>query len=303
MIMCAVVFFGMQAIGFSQVHSEAKAVLSVSQYDEVGKLITKKVYQGLEAQKFDVPKFIKDNYQIGRIIINGHLGSELQIDQIQFDSNNLDIENEGLAICEVIETELMPIIGVAIQSTDDLNGVAITRVIKSSEADRIGLLSEEVILAFNEADIVSPCELKQAVRQCEVGQIVPISIRKKGQTINHQITLGAQVYNKISYKFCPETNIRKADIVESSSASMVAFTVYPNPTSQISHINFRSDSSEPIVFYVIDMFGHAIHKEYFDFSERLNLLFDFDGQPSGTYSMVIQQDQNVHRSKVMYLKR
>jgi len=302
-LLLSIAFLGFALLAQGQEPSSHTATLNIRLYSESNQLLKNEIYEGIAAQQFDVPQFIIDNYEIGRITIYGYFSSDYHVDQIRFDSRDLDLELNEFELCEQIEISIKPTLPFAVRSTDDLEGVAITRF-NNRTARTEGLKSNEIILTFNQMELVSPCELKCAVRQCAVGQVVPIGIKRAGQIINHEISLEAMTYNHISYQFCSESNIKKIETPKVLDTETSTFSVFPNPTSHMSYVKFNTEAQGPVNFMVFDMYGVNIHKETItDIENSLLLSYDFKSQPSGSYLVVIEQNNEVHRSKVIYLKK
>ncbi len=304
LILCSMTLLGMANLGNAQDHTPTSEKLTVQLYNDAGQLLINDIYKDEDAKSFDVAEFIKAHQDEGRTLIRGYFNSDLMIDQIKFDSNELAEDAEGSEICQTIETTLKPIIGVQVSQTDDLAGVHVDRVIDRSSAAELGMQSESLIMEFNGLELVSPCDLKLEVKECEVGQEVSIGIETDGRLTQKEITVGAKVHNLISYKYCPESNIGDLNIDLASSKFDVNLEAYPNPTSDISYLHFTSDSESPVNFYVLDIYGKTIHQETFNnFNGSLRAEYNFIGSASGTYLMAIKQNDEVYKTKVVYSEK
>jgi len=304
MILCSIALLGMANLGNAQEGSTTSEKLTVQLYNDAGQLLINDTYKDTEARSFDVAEFIQAHQEEGRTLIRGYFNSDLMIDQVKFDSNDLEEETEGSDLCQTIETTLKPIIGVQVSQTDDLAGVHVDRVIDQSASAELGVQETNLIMEFNGYELVSPCDLKLEVKACEVGQEVSIAIEKNGRLVEDKITVGAKVHNLISYKYCPQSNIGNPNIDLASSNFNVNLEAYPNPTSDISYLNFTSDSDSPVSFYVLDIYGKTIHQETFQkFNGSLRAEYNFVGAASGTYLMAIKQNDEVYKKKVVYSEK
>jgi len=304
MILCSMALLGMANLGNAQDSSTSSEKLTVQLYNDAGQLLINDTYKDADARSFDVAEFIKAHQEEGRTLIRGYFNSDLMIDQVKFDSNELSEEAEGSEICQKIETSLKPIIGVQVSQTDDLAGVHVDRVIDKSASAELGVNSSDLIMEFNGYELVSPCDLKLEVKECEVGEEVSIGIETNGRLVNKKITVGAKVHNLVSYHYCPDSNIGDLNIDMASSEFNVNLEAYPNPTSDLSYLNFTSDSDSPVSFYVLDIYGKTIHQETFNkFNGSLRAEYNFIGSASGTYLMAIKQNDEVYKTKVVYSEK
>jgi len=304
LILCAIAFLGMANFGYGQQKSNASDYLHLMVFDQAGQVLKDVSFIGSDANEKDMHQLITDNLESGKVVLKGKFTTDLQIDIIDFNSDNLKDINSDWPLCQVSETVLKPIIGVVAESTDDLNGVGIQRIIENSSASDLEMSIEDIILSFNGSDLVSPCELQHAVRQCEVGQVVTIVIEKDGQVVTQEITIGARVYNTISFEYCPQSNDQEVDERSIGSNLISSLSAYPNPTNGISTLSYTTSSNSPVAFYVFDMYGKTIHMESFtEVNGEIKIDYDFNGTASGTYLMAVKQNDDVYKTKVIYSKQ
>ncbi len=89
----------------------------------------------------------------------------------------------------------------------------------------------------------------------------------------------------------------------SADISETTFTAFPNPTSSISHVNYKSQSDEDVTFSVSDITGALIHKETIsNFKGEMNLDYNFESANVGTYIFTIQQGDKIQNRKVQLVK-
>lgn len=305
MILSAIALLTMVNLGMSQVQSNTTGLILAQVFGEGGVLLINETYKDADAAEFDVLQFINVNLNEGRVLINGTLFSDSKTDQINFDSNDLSESELDGVMCESVEVTLKPYLGVEAASTDDLNGVEIARVVEMTAAQEMGLTTDYLIMSFNGLDLISPCDLKMEVANCEVGQTVAITILQNGELIETEITLGAHVSNKITYNICPEASQNNLSLESNSSPVFLAdMNIYPNPSEGLTYVHFNSLDQGPVTFYVFDMFGKAIHKEVFEnVKGNLRLEYNFVNATEGTYLFAIKQNEQVYNSKVIHLNR
>lgn len=290
-------FLGSINFCFGQLTSVTNKI-SVKAYDNRG-LVEHLQLEGNEAALFDIPTYIQENSHLKRLIINGSISSDVSFTTIKFDSKYAQTQ-DGDYICEEVETTLKPFIGVKVSGRSDLNGVDIEKVIDAAPADDAGMATSESITEFDGQVINSTCDLISAVQDSEIGNQVELTLTEGFNEYSKSVVIGYREVNTITYKYCRENPAETNFDVNTEEASL---TSYPNPTSSVSYVSFKSTSDEDITFSVIDIKGSLVHREIFsDFDGNLRLDYKHNTDSAGTYVFVIQQGDKTYKELVHFIK-
>ncbi len=301
MIVCTlVVIFGFMNFSFGQNKSVTEKI-SIQTYDEKG-ILKQTELTGNDALLLDIPSYIKENDQLGRLTINGYIKTDLATTIIRFDSNKQ--EADGDYICKNVNTILKPFIGVKAIGRDDLNGVDLERVVYASPAAIAGINISESIMEFDGEVINSYCDLTAAVNASEIGETVEVIMKKGARQYSKYITIGSREVSTVTYKYCDE---EQYDIIPANELKEnpieATLTSYPNPTRSLSQINFTSTSDEDVIFRVMGITGQLIHQEVItDYTGNLRIDYNLENESDGTYIMSIQQGNDIYKHKVQLTK-
>jgi hypothetical protein len=299
MLLCALAGFGFMNFSYGQTKL-ADETLSIQSIDNQGKVEYLSL-EGREALAFDIPSFIEDNSHLSRIVLNGHIKSDVSRTQIKFDSDK-QADQDGEYLCQDITSTYKPFIGVLSKGRDDLNGVDLEKIVDDAPADRAGITTKETILEYNSNVINSYCDLTHAVRESSIGDKVELRLSNSYREYSKYITVGAHETKTITYRYCEEEPLDN-DIEANASKGDVSLTVYPNPTRNMSYLNYTSGSDEDVIFSVMDIRGNLIHKEVFNsYAGNLRLEYNLENQSDGTYILAVQQGEEFHTSKVQLIK-
>jgi photosystem II stability/assembly factor-like uncharacterized protein len=98
--------------------------------------------------------------------------------------------------------------------------------------------------------------------------------------------------------------IWESDLSSPLSASvlpntMVAFTLYPNPSNASVQINYTSSSVEPIVISVVNMLGEIVYSQTLSGQNDLNLKLEVDNWALGSYLVQIVQGDKINKQKLV----
>lgn len=276
--------------------------LNIIKYTEEDRVLSRETLTGEEAARFDVPAYLADNHEVARIQIVGTRDENNVIHKLRFDSRNSPYE-AGDYLCQTEVVTMRPQAGLVICSNEDFTGLRVKELKGVIQANKFGGIEvNDVITHFNNSPVTTPCELSMVVRDCEVGQSVPIEIMENGRNRVEHIRVGGKMVRTISYEVCNEPDLNVHSLANSIDKVSGDLTVYPNPSRGTSFINFESNQDKPVSFYVQAADGSIIHSEQRDyFSGNLRTSYDFVGLTSGTYFFVIEQNGEVFRKKVMYM--
>ena len=90
----------------------------------------------------------------------------------------------GVSVVEITDAETAAYYGVSAY------GVYIADVTKGSGADKAGLQVGDRIISFNGGEVSVNSDLTGAIAECEVGDVVTLTIARSGQILTVEVTLG-----------------------------------------------------------------------------------------------------------------
>lgn len=301
MILSTLVTIGFMnfSLGQSNVKSER---ITVKMFEEDGK-VDQFQLRGNEALIFDIPKFIKENNDLDRIIINGSLRNDLTTTVIKFDSDN-EINEVGNEICKEVQSKLTPFLGVWGTSKRGEAGVDVKSIIPKTSAANAGITPEDNIMEFDGKVINNFPELKKAVLASNIGDKVLLQLENQSILSTKYAIVGSRGVNTIQYRYCQEEPVQSiSENINTSNFEEIHLSSYPNPTTAVSHINFKSDSQEDITFIVTDVSGRLLHTESItNFDGFLALDYNLDNRTDGTYIYTVQQGKQIYNHKVQLAK-
>lgn len=288
--------------GFGQLNTSSEKI-SVKTYDENG-LLERFHLKGDQALSFDIPKYIKENDHLERVVIHGSIRTALLTKTMKFDSDQQQNQS-GDYICKEEKTNLTPFLGVfGTSGRKNLDGVDVLQIIPATSAAIAGMTANDDIIAIDGMVINSFMDLKDAVLSKEIGDRVELKLQNESEEYLKNVILGSRGMKTVTYKFCMEEQVEDLEernlIVDTEDNSL---TTFPNPTRSLSHVNFKSVSDEEVTFSVTDIKGSLIHKELFtNFNGNLTLDFNLGNELAGTYLFIIQQGKKIYTSKVQLMK-
>jgi len=259
MFMCVMMFLFMAGEGVSQ--TTIVKTLSLKIYNESDELISTESYENEEAAAIDVIQLLKENQDQARVTVRGLFYEDFEVTRIKFDSRDLSDFHTAENFCEKIDFSLKPYLGVGGYSTDDLTGLNVEKVVPNSPANQGGILPGDIILYFNEAPIISFCDLKLEVEASSIGQEVPVEIIRNGEVITIFVTIGGQANNKVGYVVCDEIQPRVQLEKSDTEFLFSELSVFPNPTTDFVNVKFLTASPKPIQFYVLNLKGAIVEKK------------------------------------------
>jgi len=90
----------------------------------------------------------------------------------------------GITVLEITDAETAAYYGVSAY------GVYVAEVTKGSGADKAGLQAGDRIISIDGTEVNANADLTNAIAACEVGDVVSLTIARKGQIMNVEVTLG-----------------------------------------------------------------------------------------------------------------
>lgn len=299
MLLCALAGFGFMNFSFGQTKL-ADETLSIQTFDNQGKVEYLSL-EGKDALAFDIPSFIEENSHLLRIVMNGQIKGDVSRTLIKFDSHK-QADQDGDFLCQETTSSYKPFLGVLSKGRDDLNGVDIETVVDAAPADKAGITTKESILEYNDNVINSYCDLTHAVRESKIGDRVELRLSNGYREYSKYVIVGAHETKTVSYKYCDEEPL-DISLETNASGGDISLSAYPNPTRNMSYLNYTSESDEDVIFSVMDIRGNLIHKEAFNsFAGNLRLEYNLENQSDGTYILAIQQGKEFHTTKVQLIK-
>lgn len=299
MLLSAIICMTVMNMGFAQMMSPTPAKIMVTVYDEAGRLIQQDNLNDAAANSFDLTTYLESFDAYARVTVYGHYMDKKEANTIMFDSDKEDIDIQS-DLCIVKETTLKPIIGVKVQSTENFDGVIVEKIMDLYDSSVSDFKIGDVIHSVNDINVSTYCDLRAAVCGMKVGQKVPAVVNRKGITETKMVTIGGHIRNQISYDVC--SNIEAEAIEARDLENIFEVNVFPNPTRDMAHFSLESGNASPVSIHITDMDGQLIyHKDYQDFSGRINDVFQFQDAAPGTYIIRATQDNSVSRKKILYL--
>lgn len=302
MFLCTLLIFGFINTSFGQFNLKSERVM-VIKYDDKGH--SEKIQlKDKEALSFDFPTYIKENDNLERLVIRGTFVDALKTTIVTFDSNNQE-NVEADHICKEVKSKLTPFLGVWGTGIRDFSGVDIKEIVPTTAAAIAGITEDENIIAFNGTPITKFSELKKSVLSSQIGDKVELTLlNENDREYSKYAIIGSRGVETVTYNYCLEENAN--NIVKNNldaSLQEVTLTSFPNPTTDLIHVNFKPLSNEDVTFSVMDITGKIIHKQlYTNFDGPLAIDYNLNKETAGTYIIAIQQGKEVYNTKVQLIK-
>ncbi|MFK8008857.1 MAG: T9SS type A sorting domain-containing protein [Saprospiraceae bacterium] len=254
--------------------------------------------KGEEARDFNVEKFIADNIHHSEIIISGKKISYGKTMKIEFDSRDIEVQNDCNQFCKSIVTvSKIPIFGLTVSVMDDLQGVLVETVYEGSSAEIAGIEPGDMITYVADSIIQSGCDLLQSIGEVGVGEVLDIFIEEDGNQEILPIILGYKIQEIATYDYCcnSELNLEVGDETIGNE-----FSIFPNPTDGITQLKFQSGERTDLEISLTDVAGHQIFKsEVKDFNGFYNEVLDLTDYAAGLYFVQIMQGEQVWTEKIV----
>lgn len=253
---------------------------------------------GEEAQHFNIEKYIVDNIQDAEIIISGKRISYGKTVKIEFDSREIEIQNDCNQFCKNIVTiSKIPVLGMIVSPMDDLQGVLVESVFEGSSAEVAGIQPGDMITYVADSIIQSGCDLNQSIEEVEVGEVLDIFLEEEGNQKILPLVLGYKIQETVTYNYCCNSTLSAATNTKKASNQLV---VFPNPTDGITQLKFQSSEKTTLKISLTDVAGHQIMEtEVKDFSGFYNEILDLTDYAAGLYFVQIMQGEQVWTEKIV----
>lgn len=286
--------------GISQDATYGSVTVRVTHPDT--KTVDSKVIKVNDLLQFDLSSYITENATEGVVTAYGTYVVNGEQTTVAFSSKQYKDETSIQSYCRVVEFGLKPILGVGVESTKNLTGVLVKRLVTNSAAESLGIEIGDVILSVNDQEVNSWCDLTSIISQTTVGQIVPVEYRKDGLVISKTTVIGGKTIEKVTFEPCLESDDNNESQLTNSGvnpASGIEMSVYPNPTQHVANVRYTSESNDPVKFFVIAMDGSIINSEQFQvINGDLFISYNFQENHTGAYQFVIQQADKVYVEQV-----
>lgn len=134
---------------------------------------------------------------------SGNSSSGASIDNIAF---AIPLNSVRSIVDSIIEKGYIskPYIGVSIQDVSEETqsyglpmGAAVKSIAEGSPAQKAGLQINDIITKVDDTEITGSSDLVSYVGQCEIGQVLHLTVFRQGQTIELEITIGEQVQSAV----------------------------------------------------------------------------------------------------------
>lgn len=112
--------------------------------------------------------------------------------------------DEGGAWLGVFVQDLSPSLRKAFDLPDDLEGALVTDVVRSGPARESGIREGFVVVGFNGEPVRSAEELVDMVEDSKPGEVVELTLNRKGERIQREVTLGESPSERIVIRATPE---------------------------------------------------------------------------------------------------
>ena len=301
----ALLFFSNVTV--AQVAEQKEEVLAQSLMISIKKHDTKNseyiVKSGLEAQQFNIEKFIEENLPTADIHILGKITSYGKTVRINFDSKNLDQENDCQKLCKKITSvSKKPLLGLSAVAMDDLNGLTVERVFAGSAADQAGIEQGDVITFVGDSIMQSGCDLTIAVGNASIGEVLDIHMEEGNTREILPIVLGYKVVENVTYEFCCPENFAiggENEIIKNNNLA-----VFPNPTDGLTQLRFSNFETADLEIIVTDVASQVLYnRSVKEFNGVFHESFDLTDYPAGMYFIQVVQGNQSWTEKVVLQKR
>ena len=286
--------------GFAQEATYGSVTVRVTNPET--KTTDKQVINVENLSQFDLPALISENAQKGIVTVYGTYIIDGEQTTVAFNSKEYTDETPIDSYCRVVEYGLKPMLGVGVESTKNLAGVKVKRIVSNSAAEELGIEIGDVILAVNDEEVNSYCDLRRIISLTQVGQTVPVEYRKSDLVLSKSTIIGGQTIEKVTYEPCTDGEDEESNLLPNNGVkpqSQIEMSVYPNPTQRVANVRYTSESNEPIKFFVIAMDGSIIQSEQHQVTDG-DVFFNYNFQENhtGAYQFVIQQADKVYVEQV-----
>lgn len=257
------------------------------------------VKSGLEAEQFNIEKYLKENLDHADIRILGKVTSYGKTIKINFDSKKLNQDNECQTLCKKITSvSKMPLLGLSAVAMDDLKGLTVERVFEGSAADIAGIEQGDIITFVGDSIMQSGCDLTVAVGGASIGEVLDIHLEDDNEKEILPIVLGYKVVENVTYEYCCPENISLE--IGNQVSSNNQLTVFPNPTDGLTQLRFYNFETGNLEINMTDVAGQVIYnRSVKEFSGVFHESFDLTNYPSGMYFIQVVQGNESWTEKVV----
>lgn len=254
---------------------------------------------GEEALAFDLGTFLKANKNAKDLKIRGHFIKDNEVIRLSF--NKADWDGKCYDFCtETVEVTKLPLMGVATVPADE-TGVEVQRVIANSAASLAGVMAGDVIANIEGEPVHSGCDLTSIIAVYEPEDALDVEVVRNGKMETLQVVLGYKIQRKQVWTACCQPIAADAlENIETEDLSLGNLEVFPNPTTGIAQIKYRSEVNGSFDMQVTDVTGRILHqisrpefKGYFDEA------IDLTGQAAGIYFLHIIHDGQRRTEKLV----
>ena len=304
-VVIAFLFFG--STSFGQETAQTEEILAQSLMISIKKHSAKNfeyiVKSGVDAERFNIEKYLEENLPTHDIRILGKITSYGKTIKINFDSKKINKENGCQRLCKKITSvSKMPLLGLSAVAMDDLSGLTVERVFEGSAADQAGIEQGDVITFVGDSIMQSGCDLTIAVGVAEIGDVLDIHLEETGQKEILPIVLGYKVVENATYEYCCPENIAINNSKEIKNNNNLS--VFPNPTDGLTQLRFFNSETKDIEINMTDVAGQIIYnRSVKEFNGVFHESFDLTDYPAGMYFIQVVQGAESWTEKVVLQNR
>lgn len=258
---------------------------------------------GEEALAFDLGEFLKTHQNAKDLKIRGSFVKDYEVTRLSF--NLSDWDGQCFDFCaKTIEANKQPLLGVAAVPAD-ITGVKVQRLLENTAAAKAGIHTGDIITAIEGEPVDSGCDLTSVIALYETEDQLDIDIIRNGQLMTIPVTLGFKtVKQQVWTACCQPVASNNLDNIETDDLPLGNLEVYPNPTSGIAQVKYRSDINGAFQMQITDVAGRLLFQQtqqnfigYFDES------IDLTRQAAGIYFLHIAHDGQRRTEKIVVQKK
>jgi predicted metalloprotease with PDZ domain len=214
-----------------------------------------------------------------------------------------------------------PNLGITQKHWKSKSGVGVkVSVHDNTTADRIGLKSNDVIVAIDDLTMVDWHDIGNAIDNREVGDDIQVTILRNGNKMKFNGPIGSHHRDLYVVENIEELNVRvedmpaeeKAEIKKETGIDMPIvsdlqvndLTVFPNPNVGLFNVRFNVKTSGDLEISIFNVQGKRIkYRQLQNFEGPFDERFDLGREPSGNYFLMLKQGEKVMTRKIVVVKR
>ncbi len=265
--------------------------------------ISREKLKGQAALEFDVAAFLEEQDPKTNIRIIGRKTTNKEYITFTFDSKKFESDLENSSFCQKIDTlQRIPFLGVSVNPMDDFSGVEVERLLEESPLSESGIEAGAVITSVEFSEISNPCDLIETVSDQEVDGIVDVNYNQNGESFYTSVKLGYRVKKKVTWVPCIQREEPLQDF--SISKNKLSLSVFPNPTTDFTYIEFKTKNHSAAFLRLTDLSGRIIQEKTIQPANGIwSEYLDFNNYGPGVYMIQLEQNDEVVNERIVVLKK